>query len=357
MKKIMLFVALATMLGGQLKAQDTLYRDTPLSNYYCTFWPDTTNFVCGRYGFSYGKIMAKQFVTNDTLRVYGIAAALVTPFWDDKPCLPTPIWLKDTAQYLLDHYRDTSTKHTEESLLLYQYSGNDSLRMQLLGDSLPVHAIDTPVSYYLQTDILAGIYYGDSCFTGAIPVYERYFEVPQFVHDTFYTGVTQNCYGFGSNGIHWVPLHLEVDGVAFSPRDGSPTPPPGEYRMAIYRQYHPSDPPMWEFKNTFSGAVFFIFPILTPKPVEEPDSVAVSEVSGMDRYVSLSPNPATERVDVISSLGMSSIEVYDDGGRKVHEQQASGYKATLDVRGWASGTYLLRVATPMGTATKKLLVR
>ena len=357
MKKIMLFVALATMLGGQLKAQDTLYRDTPLSNYYCTFWPDTTNMVCGRYGFGNVKIIAKQFVTNDTLKVYGIAASLITPFWDDKPCLPTPIWLKDTAQYLLDHYRDTSTKHTEESLLLYQYSGNDSLRMQLLGDSLPVHAIDTPVSYYLQTDILAGIYYGDSCFTGAIPVYERYFEVPQFVHDTFYTGVTQNCYGFGSNGIHWVPLHLEVDGVVFSPFWSSPTLPPGEYQVALYSQYHPSDQPEWEFRNPLHPAVFFIFPILTPKPVEEPDSVAVSEVSGMDRYVSLGPNPATERVDVVSSLGMSSIEVYDDGGRKVHEQQTSGYKATLDVRGWASGTYLLRVTTPMGTATKKLLVR
>ncbi len=357
MKKILFIVAIASMFGGLAKAQDTLYRDTPLSNYYCTYWPDTTSesFSFVRYEFAYGKITAKQNVTEDTLTVYGIAVSMITPFYNEFPCFPTPEWWKDTAQYLLDHYRrDTSTKHTEESLLLYQYDGAASSRMRLLGDSLPVHAIDTPVSYYLQTDIFAGHYHGDSCYEGALPVYERYFAVPQIVHDTFYTGFTQNCFGITFNDDStdwgWSWLHPEVDVPAFS----STTPPPVQNYVAVYRQYTPWDSPSWEYRTTSHGLVYFIFPILTPKPE---DPVAVSGVMEIDRHVSLSPNPTKERVEVVSNLGMSSIEVYDGGGRKVHEHQVSGYKAVLDVRGWASGTYLLRVTTPMGTTTKKLLVR
>lgn len=351
MKKTMFLVALAVMFGGQVKAQDTLYRDTPLSNYYWTYWPDTTNMGFARYLYECSLITAKRYITEDTLTVYGIAASMVTFRYNEFPGYPTPDWMKDTAEYLLQHYKDTSTKHTEESLLLYQYSGNASSRMQLIGDSLPVHAIDTPVSYYLQTDIFEGIYRGDSCFRGALPVYERYFTVPQVVHDTFYTGFTHNCYGFGSDSIQWVPKHPEVNMIAF----GEPEVyTPAESQVATYRLYHPSGTPLWEYHNN-SDAVYFIFPILTPKPVEEP--VGVFRMPEWERYVSLSPNPAQERVEVFSSFGMSSIEVYDGGGRKVHEQQASGYKAILDVHGWAAGTYLLRIATPMGTTTKKLLVR
>ena len=65
----------------------------------------------------------------------------------------------------------------------------------------------------------------------------------------------------------------------------------------------------------------------------------------------------TEEAQVLSSFGIERIDAYTADGRCILSQEANGLQATLDVRGWASGTYLLRVATPMGTATKKLLVR
>ena len=37
--------------------------------------------------------------------------------------------------------------------------------------------------------------------------------------------------------------------------------------------------------------------------------------------------------------------------------EASGLQATLDVASWPAATYLLRITTPMGTVTKKLIVR
>ena len=68
------------------------------------------------------------------------------------------------------------------------------------------------------------------------------------------------------------------------------------------------------------------------------------------------PNPAVDEARVLSSLGLRGIEAYNAGGQKVYEGKAKGLEATLDVKGWPRGTYLLRITTSMGTVTKKLLV-
>ena len=77
------------------------------------------------------------------------------------------------------------------------------------------------------------------------------------------------------------------------------------------------------------------------------------------RYTTLQPNPATDRVSVLSSFGITAIEAYDLRGRKVYEVRTpnSEFKVTLDVSSWPRGTYLLRITTPAGPTTKKLLIQ
>ena len=99
-------------------------------------------------------------------------------------------------------------------------------------------------------------------------------------------------------------------------------------------------------------------PVLFYLGSTEPDTTAF--INGNDmvgRYVTVQPNPAVEEARVLSSFGLERIEAYDDRGRLVAEVAAKGYEATLDVKAWTSGTYLLRITTPMGTVTKKLLVQ
>ena len=72
------------------------------------------------------------------------------------------------------------------------------------------------------------------------------------------------------------------------------------------------------------------------------------------RYTSVQPNPATDKVRVTSSFGLTRIEAYDLRGRLLFETPASGLKADLDVSSWPRGTYLLRISTPAGPTTKKL---
>lgn len=71
------------------------------------------------------------------------------------------------------------------------------------------------------------------------------------------------------------------------------------------------------------------------------------------------PNPAAETARVVSSFGMSRIEVYNMAGVLVHEQRVpdGSLSTTLDLRRWPADAYILRIHTPHGIATKKLTVR
>lgn len=84
---------------------------------------------------------------------------------------------------------------------------------------------------------------------------------------------------------------------------------------------------------------------------------------GMDRpddgqVVELRPNPASHRVDVTAAMPMESIEVVDARGCVVSSFEFEPRNTfTLDVSPLPAGVYLLRVLTPLGLITEKLLVQ
>ena len=108
-------------------------------------------------------------------------------------------------------------------------------------------------------------------------------------------------------------------------------------------------------------ATLGIFPILTPPAVDTAgqggDTTAVEVVDGVGRYVSLTPNPAADRVQVLSSFGLTQVEAYNAEGRLVYADEAHGLSKTIDLAAWPRGIYLVRVITPMGSTTKKLVLR
>ena len=80
------------------------------------------------------------------------------------------------------------------------------------------------------------------------------------------------------------------------------------------------------------------------------------EVSDLQRFVRMMPNPASRSVIVMSSYGMERVEVYDARGGKVYDSPAKGTSTGFDVSSWAKGTYVVLVRTPAGTAAKRLVV-
>jgi hypothetical protein len=71
--------------------------------------------------------------------------------------------------------------------------------------------------------------------------------------------------------------------------------------------------------------------------------------------VTLYPNPADGVLNITSSGDISGISVFDVGGRLISAQIANGPAAAFDFQPYASGIYFVKVATPAGTQTRKVV--
>ena len=347
MKKCILLLAVATAMS--LQAQDTVRMKGPKDTYFSRQWMDTTGvYNVTVYQYPRASAVAKQFFTPDTLQVYGIAAILVNKMFTFHPTAYFP----DAQSYLEYYYPDDPTlEHCQESLRLYQYYGDaHSPVMRQVGSSLPVHTVYTPVSYWLRMDLPPSTPYVD---TTPWPVYERYFETPQAVFDTFYAGFTQSD-GYYNGDHQWRERRPSVGCACFSPGHLLYL----DYDEGVAALQRPSweEPLEWHYYNTYRTCAYFLFPILTPGPPSD-TTLAASTPGGMDLYVAVQPNPAHERVAVTSSFGLTAIEVYDSRGRQLLSAPASGFKVTLDISAWSRGTYLLRILTPLGPTTRKVIVQ
>ena len=77
----------------------------------------------------------------------------------------------------------------------------------------------------------------------------------------------------------------------------------------------------------------------------------------VDRYTYVVPNPASDRVMVASSFRIMQVEVFTMGGQRLEVVPVDGLSLNMDISAYAKGSYLLRIHTNNGIATKKLVVK
>ena len=110
-----------------------------------------------------------------------------------------------------------------------------------------------------------------------------------------------------------------------------------------------------KIETDWSNWVPFSFPHTDPpSPPEPPQGIA--EPSVLDRFTHLLPNPASDRVTVMSELGLHRIEVYNARGILVYSEPVGYSQATIDLRGWPAGQYMMSIETRQGKTTKRLVV-
>jgi len=68
------------------------------------------------------------------------------------------------------------------------------------------------------------------------------------------------------------------------------------------------------------------------------------------------PNPAKDQVILASSFNMNKVEIFNMIGQKVYENTVNGITSTVNVAGFAQGTYMVKMYTEGGLATKKIVV-
>ena len=86
-------------------------------------------------------------------------------------------------------------------------------------------------------------------------------------------------------------------------------------------------------------------------------SVGISAVEG-DAAFSLSPNPAHGTVVLTLEQASEGAELTlcDLGGRELRHERVTGTSYTLDIAALPAGVYFLKLTTPRGVATRRLLV-
>lgn len=73
--------------------------------------------------------------------------------------------------------------------------------------------------------------------------------------------------------------------------------------------------------------------------------------------VTLSPNPATERVTLTGIEGAATVTLIDLNGRRRGEWRTESGELTIDVSGMVRGTYFVRIVGERSCAVRKLMVR
>ena len=340
-KHHILFCLLALCCHGLATAQDTISLHGPKKNYFDNYWSlNTGDTFCVEH--MRGNI-AFGYATDDTLVVYGIAASL----------------------YLDEDYSHSIT----ELLRLYKRTGT---AVSQLGESLEVYMEDAP-TYYMRQDFVQSVYSTFIYDTAPVfPVHERYFAAPIAITDSFYVGIYPSVNHYNNVCVSCfrrptsVGIRLPIPNIMYTPET-------------------PSHPEVWHYYSDYVWGTPYIYAILTPPDTTILSSdttyigdtlivtdtvifggdtiittdtiLSIQNGSMLERLTGVMPNPAVGTAKVVSSFGMSMVEAYDMSGTLVHRQKADGLATTLDVRRWPTGTYLLRIHTPQGTAVKKLVVR
>lgn len=376
---VLLFVASAFTVS----AQDTLVGPMLPDKYYAPERPDTATLNSHtEYFVLYYQCQRSGLIkyTDTALTVYGIAASLMTP-----PEYNPPASVAMDAMLIYDTSR--SALHDEHLILWELYGTNDSI-VQVKETTVPIGSMAP--DYYWNTQFTQPF---GSAFP-VLPMYESYFDEPVVVEDSFVVGRTNvNGGGYNKPGEIFERENWSVSVPSFwvADIDGE-----NEQRVTnsiswthqrtfyiIYDTiYHPEiqdsilyldsvgmdtvESSYWRRDRTYNAGHVFLFPIITPRPdtvrsdttvTTDTSQTGIGRMTLVDRNTTVSPNPATQTVRVASGFGITAIEVFDAAGAKVHEQKASGMTATLEVGRWARGTYMLRIHTAVGIATKKLVVQ
>ena len=361
MKKILLLVVVTTILSA-VCAQDTLHTTQPFSNYYSPYWHNYNlgdTVICD-IPVEWDSITLHGLVYNTTepITIYGVAVAVDLKY--PSMCFNDWVWDsvghywvgKDPNGYY-DRFGewhligDSSLNESYMDFYIMKVvSAGGIVNVRQVGDSVRLHMKFDTVAYYLNQELTDRYQWPFTC--KVLPVYEKYFKKPHKAPKKFYLVGDNHS---AAQCIHGNGKYPAIRFSGVSDDNASVLQP----RVKYWR-----DEDFWEEKA--GDQWIWLFPILTPNPdstfYEPDDSTQTSiQMNVLERYVSLQPNPASDEATVLSSFGMTGVEVFDMAGSRVMEKDASGLTTKLDVATLPRGTYIVRIHTPMGTASRKLILK
>ena len=344
MKKIALFLAFVSAVTASVEAQDTIVANSPKETYFYHPWIDRDTVMLLESDFHSDpgcfNEEAYAWYTKDTIQVYGLTVSLsLKDFWSFGQEIPCS---------------DTTMDSIYSMVRLYERTGNT---LRILGERC-AHLRDSAIAYYLLLNKWNELY---DIPMVPIPVYELYFDTPITIVDSFFVGFTFSKCAYLPGGGYTHRYSYSINGYQDRLERRTTDEP-------FVRAYHRGGDSTWRFTSSIYAEHYHLYAIIAPPDstvnpgdtiINPGDTLAIRTNDILYRYTALQPNPASDKVKVLSSFGISCIEAYDLKGRKVYEVRTpnSEFSISLDVSSWPRGTYLLRIQTPAGPTTKKLLIQ
>ena len=103
--------------------------------------------------------------------------------------------------------------------------------------------------------------------------------------------------------------------------------------------------------------MFYLFPILSEynPDAEEWHGVGLNETRDISQFTHVFPNPAREEVNINCGYKIKTLQVFDDQGKRLLEKEVNAYNYQINLENYPTGTYLIKVLTNSGQATKKVI--
>jgi len=112
----------------------------------------------------------------------------------------------------------------------------------------------------------------------------------------------------------------------------------------------------WDDGNTDNPRYYTVDADVTLTAIFAADSVGIHPADNASAHFLLYPNPASEKVSIMSD-GPASIVVMDIAGREMLKATLSQGLSTIDLSSLADGTYFVHLTSATGCAVQKLIKR
>lgn len=342
MKKIVLIIALiiATLQSNAQQEYDTIvYHSPELIGCEMTF--DTTVTIWGTSGFS-GYYMVK--VLNCYVATYDSLGNMIPPYNPSGLVLSYNNYKPEgfAQPYHLDSNAMVCGIAVRTHGDLPYYASYGTYKFHLMDEdynelnSVPITSADT-VMYSPQI--------------WQCPMKQYYFEKPTLIKDFYLTAdmcIDRPIYGSAIMYNHTRSLF--------------DTTPCLDTILGCQASYSPllkkngqwirfADDTVYEmFQKTF---IEFLPIILIPRA----DTSSLLEKINIDNTCSVYPNPAKDKLTVLSQYKINDIEIYNTSGVKVKSLYVNSNERAIDISDLKAGSYVVRINTTRGTATKKFVIR
>ncbi|WP_299126977.1 T9SS type A sorting domain-containing protein [uncultured Winogradskyella sp.] len=157
-----------------------------------------------------------------------------------------------------------------------------------------------------------------------------------------------NPVALNANGI-WTSISIPVDPASFTLISGT-----GDVASVLANvttlRILSSSAPTWQNADIIASTI-------QVDNVTANSTLSTSELSVSDNDFVISPNPATNRINLtLNSFNASlNLEVYDVLGKRIYKESINRLETSINVSNWKSGVYLVRVSNNETIQTKRFI--